>query len=269
MYDTHIFEFKNTKIHYSKKGTGKKIIIAFHGFGLNHKAFDAITDQLTTAYTIYSFDLFFHGKSHWNDQPVLTKPFWKKLMATFCEQNRITNFSMLCFSLGGKFALATLEAMPDKIERLFMIAPDGIKTSIWYNLATYPLIFQNYFKSLIVKPSRFFNLVSFFKKLRLMDKGILKFAASQMNTIKKRRRVYYSWVVFKHLTFDLDHIASLINQNVIGFDIFLGAYDKIITPDGMKKILNKLNHYDLHMVESGHNDLIKNISHRPDLIAEF
>lgn len=269
MYKTNIFDFRNTKLHYSKKGAGDKIMLAFHGFGLNHKAFDPITDELTDRYTVYSFDLFFHGKSHWNDQPALTKDFWKELISTFCTTHKISAFSIMCFSLGGKFTLATLEVMPERVERLFMIAPDGIKTSIWYNLATYPLIFQNYFKSMIVKPKRFFNLVSFFKKMHLVDKGILKFAASQMNSVKKRRRVYYSWVVFKHLTFDLSKIARLINKHNIRFDIFLGAYDKIITPTGMKKLLDKLDHYDLHMVESGHNDLIKKISLRNDLMMEF
>lgn len=244
-------------------------MLAFHGFGLTHKAFDPITDQLSAEYTVYSFDLFFHGKSHWNSEPALTKVFWKELVTTFCAENKISTFSIICFSLGGKFTLATLEAMPDRIDQLFMIAPDGVKTSIWYNLATYPLIFQNYFKSMIVKPNRFFSLVSFFKKLRLVDKGILKFAASQMNSVKKRRRVYYSWVVFKHLNFDLSLIAHLINKHEIRFDIFLGAYDKIITPEGMKKLLKKLDHYDLHMVESGHNDLIDKISQRSDLMAEF
>ena len=254
----HIFNYENQVLHYYKIGNGSKSMLAFHGFGLTGKSFEPIAKILSEEYTVYSFDLFFHGKSHWgNIKEPLTKDYWGKLLSAFIEENNILNFSILAFSLGGKFALATLEQLSSRIEEMIMIAPDGIQTQIWYNLATYPVAFQDYFKSMIVRPKRFFNILDLIKRMGLLDKGISKFAASQMNSVKKRRRVYYSWVVFKNLTYDMKKIADEINKNKISFTLYLGDFDKIITKQGMKKLTNLLDSHEITMLECGHNNLIE------------
>lgn len=251
-------KFENHLINYHQFGDGEAIILAFHGFGLTGQSFLPLAQSLKDEYTIYSFDLFFHGKSHWDiTEKQLTKNQWGSFIEFFCNKNSINRFSILAFSLGGKFALSALEFMPDRIDRIILLAPDGIQTQLWYNLATYPLVFQNYFKSIIVRPKRFHTLLSTLNSLGLVDKGISKFALSQMNSIKKRRRVYYSWVVFKNLTINLKNIASLINKNEIKVDMFLGKYDKIITERGMHKLLSDLNSYNLEILDCGHNNLIE------------
>jgi len=270
MHQTHFFEFEKSKIHYSKIGSGAKSLLAFHGFGQDHSAFDEVAKQLTERYTIYSFDLFYHGKSHWKEgHPEMSKSIWGDILKAFIKHHDIDTFSVICFSMGGKFALTSMQTIPEKIDKVIMIAPDGIQTSMWYNLATYPIIFQDYFRSMIVRPARFYFILKMMRKLKLVDKGILRFAQSQMNSTKKRRRVYYSWVVFKSLTFDMNKIALITNANQIGLTMILGTYDKIITRKGMQKLLNKLDHHQLEMVESGHNDLIRNLAKETDLVAEF
>lgn len=254
-------QFQNHQIHYHKYGKGDKTLLAFHGFGQSGSDFEPLADVLAKEYTIYSFDLFYHGKSFWNelDTP-MTKVFWKNFILDFIRTHHIENFSLCGFSLGGKFVLATLEAHPERIEKVMLLAPDGIKTNTWYSLATYPVLFKNYFKSMIVKPHRFFNLINLVKKAGLVEKGILKFASSQMNTRKKRRRVYYAWVVFKELSFSMKKIGGLINQHRIDMHMFLGTHDKIITKKGMRKLLRYVQDYKLHIAESGHNKLIEKVA---------
>jgi len=270
MPERQFFKFEDSTVCYEKSGNGEDILLTFHGFGQNNQAFNPIKENLETQYTIYSFDLFYHGKSHWkSNNKLLTKKHWRDLLSRFLEINDIKKYSILCFSMGGKFALASIETMPQRINSVFFIAPDGIKTSTWYSLATYPVAFQKYFRSMIVKPSRFYSLLELFKRFKMVDKGISKFAYNQMNSVKKRRRVYYSWVVFKNLHFDLDQIASLINKHDVNTYMFIGRYDKIITADGMNRLLNYLERYELKIVNSGHNDLIKKIGNDPDLMACF
>jgi pimeloyl-ACP methyl ester carboxylesterase len=236
---------------------GPKYLLAFHGFGQNSKAYLPLVEQLSNEYTILSFDLFFHGNSHWNINEFLSKNKWASIINDVLIKHEINNFSMAGFSLGGKFALATIESFPNRIDEVFLMAPDGIETSTWYSLATYPFLFRQYFRSMIVKPRRFFRIVNTLKSFQLMDKGILKFAASQMNTIKKRRRVYYSWLIFMELNFDLNQMAKLINENNIKITMLLGEFDKIITEKGMIKLLQHLDKYDLHILPCGHNHLIE------------
>ena len=255
---TELFQFKQASLHYIKTGTGKKTLLVFHGFGQSHEVFTTLSTALSEDYTLYIVDLFFHGKSEWNDgeQP-LEKDFWKNLLTEFLTKHSIDSFSVFGFSMGGKFSLATLEAFPTRVKEIFLLAPDGIKTSMWYSLATYPTAFRNLFKSMIKKPGRFNAVANFAFRTDLIDKGILRFVESQMNTEEKRQRVYYAWVVFRHLTFDMSVIANLINENNIRLVMILGKFDKIITVKNMNVLLRKVKNYELEIPDTGHNGVIE------------
>lgn len=249
--------YKNSTLSYQKSGHGEKALLLFHGFGQHHRAFAALTETLAPQYTLYAFDLFFHGHSRWNEgeQP-LEKEMWKEIMTNFLNEHHIEKFSVLGFSLGGKFALTTLELFPKQIEHIFLLAPDGIKTNFWYSLATYPLLLRQFFKSMILKPGRLHTITSVLHTLHMVDRGLLRFAESQMDTQEKRERVYYSWVVFRHLHFDMRKIARLINDHDIPLSMIVGKHDKIITAENMQRLLRHLLHYQLETLDTGHNGVI-------------
>lgn len=252
------FHHKKSTLGYYKSGNGKEPLLLFHGFGQSHTAFMPLIKSLGTTYTLYSFDLFFHGQSHWAlDEKPLEKEYWADLLNQFLKENEIDNFSLLGFSLGGKFVLASLEAFPNRIHHVFLLAPDGIKTNAWYSLATYPIALRALFKRMIKRPGIFLAIVKMAKALRLVDKGILKFAQSQMESETERSRVYYSWVVFRHLKFNLNKLASLINSNQVRCLILIGQFDKIITEENMKSFLSKTANSKLLILPAGHNGLIK------------
>src|SRR5688572_1861817 len=160
----------NNSLHYAKAGNGEIHLLVFHGFGQDLSVFDFLARSLKQDYTFYIFDLYFHGKSKWAyDERPLEKSEWKETIALFLAQNNIDVFHVAGFSLGGKFALATLEAFPNKIKKMFLIAPDGIKTSFWYSLATYPVLLRKIFKSMILHPNRFTRLTQLLTRAKLVD----------------------------------------------------------------------------------------------------
>ena len=249
--------YEESSLHYVTEGTGSKILLVFHGFGQTRKAFDKFSTSLSSEYTLYIFDLYFHGQSQWGyDENPLEKSLWKNTISRFLEVHPIDRFSLCGFSLGGKFALATLEAFPEKVQSLILIAPDGIKTSFWYSLATYPMFFRQFFKSMILHPSRFATLSRTLKSLGAMDKGLIRFAEHHMDTEEKRRRVYYSWVVFSHLKFDLKSVAELINKYSIRLILITGKFDKVIRSENMNRLLLHVKNYKHEILETGHNGLI-------------
>ncbi len=258
----HQIQLKNAVLSYLKAGTGPKPILTFHGFGQDNTVFNPLVDELGDRFTFYSFDLFFHGQSKWlSGETPLSKTQWKEILEEFIKVNNLEKFALLGFSLGGKFALSALEAFPTRITSLILIAPDGIKTNFWYSLATYPIALRAIFKSLIHRPKRFDKIVKLAGFFRIIDKGVLRFVESQMNTSEKRSRVYYSWVVFRHLRFNVKSLASHVNQNQIELHLFMGKFDKIITTKNMDALLTKVPDHKLHILDAGHNNLIsKSIS---------
>lgn len=249
--------YNNSSLHYAKAGNGTEHLLVFHGFGQDLSVFEFFAKTLNQRYSFYIFDLYFHGKSKWaHGEKTLEKEEWKETLKLFLAENKIDRFKMAAFSLGGKFALATLEAFPEKISKVYLIAPDGIKTSFWYSLATYPLILRRFFRSMILHPQRFLKLATVLNKTGLVDRGLIRFAEYQMNSAEKRNRVYYSWVVFRHLKFNIRTLAEIINSNEIMVYFIVGKYDKVITPVNMKRLTGKLNNFRFEILESGHTGLI-------------
>lgn len=251
------FEYKGARLGYHQAGIGRHCMLIFHGFGQDHSVFDLLAHEIGDHFTLISFDLFFHGQSKWpHGSDPLTKDYWKEILHQFLTENKIERFSLMGFSLGGKFALASFEAFPDRVDGIYLLAPDGIRTNFWYSLATYPLVLRSWFKSMIHKPNRFFSIIHLVQKLKLVDKGVIRFAQSQMDTLEKRERVYYSWVVFRLLKFDINKIAGLMETHRIAPWVFIGKFDKIITAENMHILLSRLSDYKLYIMDTGHNGLI-------------
>jgi len=255
-----------SSLFYVRHGHGEKAMLLFHGFGQDHSVFKTIVDYLSADYTCYSFDLYFHGSSMWaHDENPLSKKQWAQTIEVFLKKNNINNLSLLGYSLGGKFAMATLEAFPKRIKELILIAPDGIKVSFWYTLATRPLLLRKIFKSMINNPDRFEIASNVIQSLGLLDKSALRFAGTQMDTAEKRKKVYYSWVVFRQLRFEMKNIANLINDNQIRLLIIVGKYDKVIKAESMNRLLQYVDQYELELLDAGHNHLLEKAS--AELIA--
>ena len=69
------------KLHYHKLGSGPHVLLAFHGIGQEGiSCFGTFEKHLGSYYTIYAFDLFFHGKSNASDEQLITKESWAKLI---------------------------------------------------------------------------------------------------------------------------------------------------------------------------------------------
>ncbi|MEX1240554.1 MAG: alpha/beta hydrolase [Cyclobacteriaceae bacterium] len=262
MIQESFIHYRRNIVHYVKAGNGNQPLLVFHGFGQDHTLYVPLLKSLSKKYTLYIIDLFFHGKSEWNEgETPMEKSTWHNILQVLFQEQRIDSFSILAYSLGGKFALATIEGFPKQIKHVFLLAPDGIKTSFWYSLATYPKALRTIFRSMIFRHERFLMVANKLNQYSIVDKGLLRFADYQMNSEAKRKRVYYSWVVFRHLKFDLKKIGAIINQNNIQLTMIVGKYDKVIRPENMQRLLKHVHHYKLEILESGHTALIAESLH--------
>jgi len=122
--------YLNSELFYFKEGAGNKTILLFHGFGQDHRAFESWNESLKNEYTIYTFDLFFHGNSRWQNNRALEKEDWKKVLQLFFDREKIEDFEIAGFSIGTKFVLAAMELFPDRVKRIILIAPDGISANL-------------------------------------------------------------------------------------------------------------------------------------------
>ncbi len=251
----------NNKLGYRKLGNGKEALLAFHGFGQESSYFTGFAKATETRFTLYSIDLFFHGNSLWHDRgEPLSEEVWFSFVKALLQRHQIQRFSLIGYSLGGKLALLTCTQWASRIDKLILIAPDGIKTNLWYSLATYPYAIRKAFRKTVNRPRAFFLLVKIFRGLGLLDKGVARFAKSQMHTRPRRYRVYATWMVLRKIRPGLAKLTELINRYGIETEMYLGKYDRIITGKNMEKWLATLKKHQLTMLETGHTTLIEEVA---------
>ncbi len=244
--------------YYRKHGKGIKNIICFHGFGEDHKVFDSMIAQILQAeinVTCYAIDIYYHGESNRENEP-LSKLQWKQAFHRFLDQEKIKKFSLIGFSLGGRFSLATMMAFPKAIESVFLIAPDGVFQSVWYKIATsFPG--NSLFKYFMNTPKTFDRFVTLSKKTGLVSRSLTRFVETSLRETHQRQRVYQTWTYFSPLQPKLSSVTRCINQHNIPTHVVLGIHDNIIPP---KKILTKLKpirHLQTEVVNAKHHQMIK------------
>lgn len=141
--------------HFQKYGSGPRVVLAFHGYGQGEGHWRTMVGVLGPEVTVYAIDLFYHGRSRLAkaDAP-LTKSRLGELLGDFLRAQGIGQFSLLAFSMGAKFALTAVEAFPDQVEQVWLIAPDGLQRQFWYSLATYPPWMRGVLGRAVLRPQR-------------------------------------------------------------------------------------------------------------------
>lgn len=243
---------------YHKLGSGPNILLAFHGIGQDGPAcFAAIEQSLGIHYTIYAFDLPFHGQNADAPFELISKTDWKAGIQHFLSENNITRFDITGFSIGGRFALATLEAFPEKIDNAFLIAPDGVSEHTMYTLATRIPPARWFYGWLMRHPKVFFSSVRVARTLNLASKSLVRFTQQVLNTPERRKTIYQSWVAFRNLRFDIPALVKTANSNEVTIYLFAGVYDSLLKPKAVAKLAQLLPKEQYIELKSGHTRLVE------------
>lgn len=245
--------FRQSKIHFIRFGSGERLLIALHGTGRDAEMFRVLEPSLGNRFSIVSLDLPFHGKTEWNENTPFSMNEVKELFETILKNEKENRFSLLAFSLGGKIALTAVSLLPEKIDELILIAPDGIRNSAWYNFALLPVIGEPLFRRLIHKPGFYVIVLNTLKRLHLVAERLHTFAFSQMDSMEKRKQVYDVWMAFGKLRPNIRIVKNLINKYNIKTTLIFGKYDPVIPPSIGKKFVAGLNNAELIIPLKGHN----------------
>ncbi|MCF0072513.1 alpha/beta hydrolase [Dyadobacter sp. CY261] len=243
---------------YTQLGSGTNILLAFHGVGQDGPGcFAAVEKSLGRHYTVYAFDLPFHGQN--SDAPfeVISKNDWKNSMNHFLKENNIIRFDITGFSIGGRFALATLEAFPENIDNAFLIAPDGVSEHPMYTFATRIPPARWIYGWLMRHPGVFFPGVHVARTLKLASKSLVRFTQQVLNTPEKRKTIYQSWVAFRNLKFDIPALVKTANAHEAKVYLFAGVYDSLLKPQAVRKLADLLPKNQYIELKSGHTRLVE------------
>ena len=185
----------------------------------------------------------------------------KEILSQTNRQPAASNekLSIMGFSLGGRIVLSLYQAMPGQIEKLILLAPDGLKVNFWYWLATQTWFGNKLFYFTMKHPGWFFGFLKMLNKLGLVNTSVFKFVNFYIGDKDIRQLLYQRWMVLRKLKPGIKRIKSLIQKNDTKLRLIYGTHDRIILPARGKKFIRGIEKQcKLTVIHSGHQVLHEN-----------
>lgn len=236
-------------------GHGPETLLAFHGFDNDAEDFLSLSPAFHGRYRFLSVQLFYHGHSRpINETTDFTTEELARTITMLLDRFRINRFSVIGYSLGGRIALCLLESLAHRIDRVFLLAADGLRIHPVYPFITRNRIGHTLFQRVKNDPSLFLRIAGLVKRLHLVGEKEYKFAYHHFNTPEKREKVYHVWMIHRHLLPDYKSVLRHVAKYRIRVDMVFGDRDTFMPPtigDRWKKGAPDLFH--THVLEAGHH----------------
>ena len=167
-------EYKSSRISFYVYGHGPGKVICLHGYGENATTFSFFEKYAGDSFTFFAVDLPFHGDTEWNEGLELSETTLIEIIHLIIDDDS-SDFTLMGFSLGGRMALSIYQHLSNRINKLILMAPDGMKVNIWYWLATQSPAGNRLFAFTMKKPRWFFGLLKILNRLGTVNTSIYKF----------------------------------------------------------------------------------------------
>jgi pimeloyl-ACP methyl ester carboxylesterase len=260
-----LLQYKNSTISYCRFGSGPKVAVCFHGYGEDAATFGFLEKFAGNQYSFISIDLPFHGKTEWKEGLNFTDKDLQQIIKEIPElknpelKTRNPKLSFMGFSLGGRIALSIYQAMPEQIEKLILLAPDGLKVNFWYWLATQTWPGNKLFLFTMKHPGWFFGFLKILNKLRMVNASIFKFVNFYIGDKDVRQQLYQRWMALRKLKPNIKRIKLFIQKNDTKVRLIYGIHDRIILPERGEKFKKGIEEQcTLTVIHSGHQVLHEN-----------
>ena len=222
--------FRSSRLHYSCRGTGPRVLFAFHGYGESGNSFDILEAPLGHDFTIVAIDLPFHGATEWREALYLAPA---DLLAVMEEialglPGRSADWWLLGYSMGGRVALQLLQLAPAKIRQLVLLATDGLQMNPWYWLVTQTAAGNRLFRWTMRHPHWLFFLLRSGHFLHLVNPSVYKFTSYYVDDPRTREKLYARWTTMRGFRPDLKIVGGFIRRYRIPVRLLYGSYDRII-----------------------------------------
>lgn len=248
--------YKNSSIAYYRFGSGPEIALCFHGYGEDASVYHFLEKHAGNQYTFYSIDLPFHGKTEWNEVLEFTPIDPLKIVEAIIGADSSLRITLIGFSLGGRMILSLYQQMSDKIKRVVLLAPDGLKVNFWYWLSTQTWIGNKLFAFTMKHPGWFFGFLKFLNALRLVNVSIFKFVNFYIGNKEARKLLYQRWTSLRKIKPHLHTIRLLIKMQNTPVRLIYGKHDRIILSSVGEKFRKGIEgQATLSVINSGHQVL--------------
>jgi pimeloyl-ACP methyl ester carboxylesterase len=171
--------------------------------------------------------------------------------------------------MGGRIVLQLAENHPESIDKLVLLAPDGLKVNIWYWVATHTVPGNLLFRWTMRWPGWLFLLLRISHALHLVNESIYKFAVHYIDDRTVRHDLYIRWTTMRKFRPDVTAVAGIIRRRRLPVIQVYGRYDRIIRWERGEQFCKRVteDRCRLLLLDTGHQLLRPQFL--PDLLPLF
>ena len=193
-----------------------------------------------------------HGKSEWSKDVILTRTALNELARELMVQHGTEKVSLMGYSMGGRVCCTLIEDMPECIDKVLLMATDGLSVNKHYYFFTQTYLGKRMFSNMLEGPERYFNFVKWMKKRGWVNESQYKFVKYYVGDEAGRVQLGKIWPAMSGLMPDREKVRAAIRKYHIQVTLFMGKYDKVMPPVLAENFKSGLDSVQLHILEKGH-----------------
>lgn len=227
-------------------------MLAFHGYGHTGSSLAVFEKYLGHEYSIYYIDMPHHGLTQWPEGTMFLPTDLHQLVSAILVMEQQSTFSLLGYSMGGRVCLKILELFPSQIEKMLLMATDGLTTDPVYYLATRNFAGRNLFRHIVNRPEGYLRVVNWLKNKKLVDSSLHKMGMYYLGSDEGRRQLSLVWPAMAALVPKISKIRETLLRQKIPLHIVMGRHDKLMPASRAEKFATGLPFVQVHVLEKGH-----------------
>jgi pimeloyl-ACP methyl ester carboxylesterase len=253
---SHYITFKNSTVHYRKFGNGSKLLFCFHGYGRESDTFYILERRLGSVFTIIAIDIPFHGLTDWKEEIVLKPEYLQQFLLQIRTDLNKDNikFSLLGFSMGGRIALHLTQLMSELVERLILLAPDGLNFNFWRWMASDTWLGNKLMNYTIHNGRWVAAALNKAEKWHIIHRSLTGFLSYYLDNEEYRIKFYHRYIAMQKFRPSLSKLKQLIKKYRIPVKMMFGRYDQVIPYVGGEKFREGIEEFaSVKIVDAGHH----------------
>lgn len=243
---------KNGRLHYLKFGSGKRLLLCFHGYANSASIFASFDHYLAQDFTLISVDLPYHGGSEWKSTTLLHREDLRLLVQHLKQQHGVGQLSLMGYSMGGRVCLTITELMPESVDQLLLIASDGLVFNPLYFLVTKTFFGKRLFRSFLSQPARYTHYIDWMRSRKWIDESRYKFAMYYLGSDRDRNFLLNVWRDMSLIVPNMKKLKAVVRRNNIPIYMFMGSYDRVIPVRNAWRFMEGIPSARLYVLEKGH-----------------
>lgn len=198
-------------------------LVAFYGFGQSANVFSALYEKVKSTHSILVVD----NPMQDYESDIYPEDL-KNYLYDLLDKLNVDSFDSVSFSMGGRLNLYLPAFFPNRLKKIIVVAPDGIKFNFWNRVAISTPWGRRVFKYFVFNGSAYMNSLLFFHKIGVVNKSLYAFSKWNMRDLQRRKNVYNAWMNMRYLRPNLKEINAIIEENKVKLISVFGEKDPVI-----------------------------------------